>query len=162
MVQQRERTAVERLVGDDLVSSLQQRPEHRGERSHARRRRHGGLASFKGSHSFFQHRDGRIADATIDVAVSRPRETVASGLGALKCIGRGEEHRWIERTMIIERVIALMDGSGGESCFGIFHAVSIIHPHVRTCQICEVEIEFLAEFLANLGFHGRSCQFCKF
>ncbi|KWV85666.1 hypothetical protein PFLmoz3_04687 [Pseudomonas fluorescens] len=51
VVQQGERTTIERLADDDLVARAQQSPERRGNRAHAGAERHGGLAVFQAGHA---------------------------------------------------------------------------------------------------------------
>ncbi len=60
--------AIEVARGDELVARLQHRKEHQKLRGMAGGRRDRGAAAFEAGDAFFQHRDGRVGQARVDVA----------------------------------------------------------------------------------------------
>ena len=116
-----EGAAIERLVDDDLVARLQERPERGGDRPHARG---GGEARFgplKIGDALFQMVQRRIGNAGIEMPRAFAREHVATGLGGLEGEGRAHVDRRVQRALFALRVISVVDGAGGKGFLVLGH-----------------------------------------
>tara|TARA_R110000765_G_scaffold320556_1_gene412535 strand:- start:465 stop:884 length:420 start_codon:yes stop_codon:yes gene_type:complete len=112
---EREGAAIERLVGDDLVAGLEQRPHRGRNRPHAGRGAQARFSPLKAGDAGFEQRNGGIGNARIDVALGFAGKQGAALLGRLEGECGGKVQRRGQRVGIVFRIVTVMDGAGGKA-----------------------------------------------
>ena len=111
--------AIQRAIDNDLIPRRNEGPEHRRDRAHARCSRNRSFAALKNRQTFFQQIKRRVGNPRIDKALLVPGKEPPTLLCGFKGKGRGHINRLVQRPVVTLRVITMMNGTGGETGFGI-------------------------------------------
>ncbi len=108
-------SAVERGRRDDVIAGAGQRGDGEMQRRHAARRRHGADAALERREAFFEHGDGRIGDAAIDVAGALEIEQRRGMFGVAVDVGRRLVDRDGARAVVRIGALPAVEGERVES-----------------------------------------------
>ncbi|MCY1537866.1 hypothetical protein D9M68_733780 [compost metagenome] len=113
--EQREGRAVHNLVDHDFVAALQQREQSRRNGRHAGGGHHAGLRAFQRREPRFEQRLRRVARAAVHVALPFSQADLVEGLDTVLGIRGGQVERRRQRALLVQRVVAQVDGARGEA-----------------------------------------------
>ena len=123
-----EGAAVQGQIGQHFVTRLQHRPQRGRDGPHARAKHHRASALLQAAQAGLQQRQRRVGNAGIEIARLLTGETTR----AIGHIGKSEGGRGVnrrhQRTLVIGRVVAMVNGAGAEALGGreVAHGESLL------------------------------------
>ena len=111
--------SVEDPVDDHVIAAADQRPQRGRDRAHAGCDRDGRLGALQAGDALLQDGLCRIPGAAVDVAFALAGKQLLGLLDGFEGIGGGQVDRWRQCALGLRRIVADMNGAGGEPGSGI-------------------------------------------